>query len=228
MDIAAAHAAGGTNWDGLTAIGTIALAVVTAVALGATILITRQDRTRAAGQLKDERAAADARLDRQLKASDKQLARQLEHSEVQLRDAREHARCEQQEADAWAVEVSFSSQMTSRDLSVKLLGASVRNRSARTVKWLDCGFSPDGKSVVQARSMSYLPGGAWDALTDMSGYEKSLVPGTGVEFDSDPVPVALATAPYPVVQWTDMQNQRWEHKRGQVRRISAMSRWVRS
>jgi hypothetical protein len=202
VGIAAAHAVGGTDWDALTAVGTMALALVTLVAVVATIVITRQDRTR-----------ADAQLDRQLKASD-----------AQLRDAREHARCEQQQADAWAVEVRFSTEQagSQADMSAKRLGAVVRNRSARTVKWLECWFSPDGASVIQAGSMGYLlPSGRPDLLTDMSGYEKSLVPGAGVEFDSDPVPGAQATAPYPIVRWTDMQGQRWEHKRGEVYRVRA-------
>lgn len=80
VDIAVAHAAAGTDWDALTAIGTLALAAVTLLAIMTTIVVTVQDRRR-----------TDQRLSRE----------------------REQARLEQQESDAWEVQIRLAQWPTS-------------------------------------------------------------------------------------------------------------------
>jgi hypothetical protein len=123
VGIAAAHVAGGTEWDALTAVGTLALAAVTLVALAVTIRITRQDRARADKQLKDERDAADARL----------------------RDERTRALDAEQESDAWAVEIlpgTYGSDESDKSAMTVL----VSNLSRRTIVQVDVFFSPEGSA----------------------------------------------------------------------------------
>lgn len=211
--------AGGITAVAWTAVGTVALAVATLAVVVTTIVITVQDRHRADEQLRDERKHADERLERQLK-----------HSEAQLRDEREHARREQQEADAWAVKVHLWTQVVpgQPDAAVRRLAAIVENSSARTVKGAEGRFSPDGKSVIPAESMAYLRGERprKEIMTDMSGYGDILVPGDGVEIASGAVPGSQLAGPYPIVRWTDMQGQRWEHRRGEVRRVADDEPWL--
>jgi hypothetical protein len=59
--------------DEMTAIGTVALAFVTFIAIIVTIVIARRDRRNAMADAQGERDAADARLDRQIAASASQL-----------------------------------------------------------------------------------------------------------------------------------------------------------
>jgi hypothetical protein len=123
VGIAAAHVAGGAEWDALTAVGTLALAAVTLVALAVTIRITRQDRARADKQLKDERDAADARL----------------------RDERTRALDAEQESDAWAVEIlpgTYGSDESDKSAMTVL----VSNLSRRTIVQVDVFFSPEGSA----------------------------------------------------------------------------------
>jgi len=93
-------AAGPPLWpDEATAIGTIALAFLTFVAVVVTIAVTRKDRQNAVSDANIERGLADARLDRELAASgaqlqderaaaDQRLQRQLDASAQQLQDER--------------------------------------------------------------------------------------------------------------------------------------------
>lgn len=223
MDIAAAHAVGGTDWDALTAVGTIALALVTLAAIVTTIVITGQDRTRAAAQLKAERTAADERLDRQ-----------LEHSAAQLRDERDHAVREQREADAWAVRVRFAEVRTSMlrgaapgDLAGSLV-VTVVNLGTRTITRVKARFSPDGEQLVSHRVVEHLPteDAGLGPREETSGYGDVLAPGMAVQIASIPVAPSHLTGPYPVVRWTDVQGQRWEHRKGEVRRVGVHEEWL--
>ncbi|HZS22450.1 MAG TPA: hypothetical protein VFA63_15900 [Pseudonocardiaceae bacterium] len=110
--------ASGPDWASvMTAVGTVALAVVTVVTIIVTIMITRQDRRRADKQLADsqtrhdkeiaeERALADKRLANQLAHSDAQLADERAHSAAQLQEERQRARDLEQRGEAYAVLVT--------------------------------------------------------------------------------------------------------------------------
>jgi hypothetical protein len=226
-----------TDW--LTAVGTVAVAVVAVgVALFAewragkrvqaerehSAKVLADERTYAAGVLADERNAADARL-----------ARQLEASEAQLRGEREHARREQQEADAWAVQVRFvmwpatvPGEGEQGGVDARRLLVVVTNLSARTVTRVEGRFSPDGVGVIPHWEVNYLRGDRprSEALTDMSGYGDILTPGVAVQIESDAVPASQVAGPFPIVRWTDAWGQRWEHRRGEIRQVGVDEPWV--
>ena len=48
----------------------------------------------------------------------------------------------------------------------------------------------------------------------------------GVRFGSDPVPSAQLPGAYPVVRWADRWGQRWEYRRGEVKRIRDGEDWA--
>lgn len=217
---------GVTDW--LTAIGTVAVAIV---AVGVALYAEwRADRRVAA-----ERAHSAVVLAEERRLADKRLARQLEASEAQLRDEREHARREQQEADAWAVQVRFVMWPASVPGEGEQGGADARrllvivtNLSARTVTRVEGRFSSDGARVIPHREVNYLRGDRprSEALTDMSGYGDVLTPGVAVQIESDAVPTAQVAGPFPIVRWTDAWGQRWEHRRGEVRQVGVDEPWV--
>ena len=104
-----------------TAIGTIALAVVTAGAVFTTIFITRQDRKKAGALLVEERAYAAKVLAEERQAADDRLAKQLASSSAEMIAERDHARELDQEAQALAVKVIPGEQFDS--MSSKILAA---------------------------------------------------------------------------------------------------------
>jgi len=44
--------------------------------------------------------------------------------------------------------------------------------------------------------------------------------------ESDPVPAQDFAGPYPVVRWTDRWRTRWEHKRGEIKQVTADASWL--
>lgn len=216
VDIAAAHAVGGTNWDALTAVGTMALALVTLAAVVTTIVITKQDRERAGQQLLDERAAADRRY----------------------REERDHAQEAEQLAQAWAVEVLPGHASDRQDTSN--LSVMVGNMSTRTVTRVEVQFSPDGKSLVMPkRSERLIPqnGSSTVRITSdlpfippdgkfSAAYSGILIPGRHMRFWSDEISDEHLSASYPVVRWSDWLGQRWEHRKGTVRKVDNGEPWV--
>ncbi len=68
----------------MTAIGTVALAAVTVGVIIVTIIITKQDRQRADGQLAKERDRHEQEIVGERMSADERLAKQLAHSDIQL------------------------------------------------------------------------------------------------------------------------------------------------
>jgi hypothetical protein len=91
-----------------TAIGTISLAFITLLTVVTTVVITAQDRRKAAQDLIEERAFAEKQLAIQLKHSEEQLTRQLKDSEEQRFAERKADSEQQQEAAAWQVAVMLA------------------------------------------------------------------------------------------------------------------------
>jgi hypothetical protein len=203
----------GPDWASRwTAIGTIALAVLTLAVIIATIVITGQDRRRA----------------------DKALIAQQEHAEALRREDREHAQEAEQLAEAWAVEVIPHVWPESRDGSTKRLSVSVTNLGSYTITRVAARFSPEGTSLISYESAQRItedsgvyPLGYDDRAAGftMSGYEGILTRGTGLSFRSDPIDTDKLAGPYPVVRWTDRWGQRWEHRKGRVERIEEDEPW---
>ena len=78
-----APAAGGINWDSVTAVGTLALAAVTLLTLAYAILTTSRDRKQAAV----DRISADKRLEAERNAGEQRLKDERDHAaEVRRRD----------------------------------------------------------------------------------------------------------------------------------------------
>jgi hypothetical protein len=213
-----------------TAIGTIALAVMTLAAVITTIIITTQDRASARTSLDQERAAADARL-----------TRQLEHSDAQLQAERQAAQDAEQHAEAYAVQVVLGVQADAPPDaygdpgdSVKTLVVMIANRGKYTVTRVEAQFGPNGTSLIPPRRSERLPG--LDNLSDRlragqpgltePAYGNSLTPwDAGMRFQTDQLGSLHVTGPYAVVRWTDRWGQRWEHKKGEVRKISEDEHW---
>jgi hypothetical protein len=80
------------DWNKLTAIGTLALALVTFLALLATIGVAAWERSHTDKQIAAEREAADGRMQRQMDHSDAQLAGQQARHEKEIADERRRAR----------------------------------------------------------------------------------------------------------------------------------------
>ena len=195
-----------------TAVGTIALAVLTFAAVATTIVVTVQDRRR----------------------TDAQLARQLEHSETQMREERARVQEGEQQASAWAVEiVPGTDGLDESDTSS--MTVLVSNLSTRTIVRIEAKFSPDGINLVRGARAEHLhkrivddsrhpyfsvPDGRFGVA-----YNGILTPGSCMRFWSDEVADKNLKAPYPVVRWTDSLGQRWEHKKGEVRKISESEPW---
>jgi C4-dicarboxylate-specific signal transduction histidine kinase len=98
-------AAGSPLWpDETTAVGTVALAFVTVVAILVTLMITRQDRRNSAEDSTSERKDADARLERQISASVEQLQAERQAADArlerQIAASTEQLQAERQTADA--------------------------------------------------------------------------------------------------------------------------------
>jgi hypothetical protein len=82
-----APATGGINWDALTAIGTLALAVVTLLTLAYAIWTTRRERRQAASDRED----AEKRLEAERMAGDQRLRSQQDHEAKMRRRDRQIA-----------------------------------------------------------------------------------------------------------------------------------------
>ncbi len=203
----------GPDWASRwTAIGTIALAVLTLAVIITTILITVQDRRRA----------------------DKALIAQQERADALRREDREHAQVAEQEAEAWAVEVIPHVWPESRDGSTRRLSVSVTNLGSYTITRVVAQFSPEGTSLISYESARRISEGprvppfAYDDRTAgfiMSGYEGILIRGSGLDFRSDPIADDKLAGPYPVVRWHDRWGTCWEHKKGKVERIEEGAPW---
>jgi hypothetical protein len=195
-----------------TAVGTIALAAATLIALATTIVITVQDRRHANEQIQE---------DRQLVRDREQLAAAYA---VQVVLGQKLAG---EPMDPIYEEPGES---------VKCLVAIVVNRSEYTITGIEARFSLDGKNLVSLRSdervSGYpdLPGRLQSGLSgprDDTRFGDRLTPwDTGMRLESYLVPEQDLAAPYPIVRWTDRWGTRWEHKRGEVEKVDESAPWL--
>jgi hypothetical protein len=119
---------------------------------------------------------------------------------------------------------------------VKFLAAMIVNHGRYTITGIDARFSPDGESIIPHRRFKRLPDfddlpdglrSGFSRLADDKGYGDMLAPrDAAMRFESDGVDVNHISGPYPVVRWTDRWGQRWEHKKGDVRKIDDSASWA--
>ncbi len=218
-----------------TALGTIALAVVTLAAVLTTIVITAGDRRGAAARLADERAH-----------SDRQIATEREFSKNQAEEEWHAARDREQLAEAYAVQVVMGEAVVDTDVptneygdpdgSVKRLAALVVNRGKYTITQLEAQFCLSGTQLITPHRTERISGlldlpaqlhfgwGAPEREWAMSG---TLTPwDTGMRFETDRIHVRHLGNSYPVVRWRDQWGTRWEHNRGRVRTVVEGEQWV--
>ena len=220
--------------DWLTAAGTILVAVA---AVGVALFAERRadervkaEREHSATVLADERKAADARL-----------LRQQEHSDEQLRRERQASWDAEQLAQAYAVQVVMGEMDAGPpaadgvygdpvgEPNAKILAVMIVNRGSYTITRIEAQFSPDGLSLIPHHRFTRLAGFddvpellrvRFSRLRDDTGYGRILAPGdTGIRFETDPVGVNHLAGPHAVVSWTDRWDQRWEHKKGDIRKL---------
>jgi hypothetical protein len=248
-------AAGPPVWpDETTAIGTVALAFATFIAVIATILITRRDRENAAIDAKTEREIADARLDRQIEASasqlqversaaDDRLQRQLDASVAQFQAEREALREQNQLEEAYLVQVApgrmdprlYQTRVTSDpDTPITCPCVIVVNRGSYTITDIQARFSPDGQSMLaydkreHFSSLRNLPDemrSSWIAEEPDTRLDTLTHMDGALRFSHDAIAEKNLFGTYPLVRWRDRWNQMWEYKLGRVRTISENEPW---
>ena len=215
-----------------TAIGTIALAVATLIAVLTTIVITAQDRRGAAARLASERAH-----------SDKQLADERAFSQAQLEEERRIARDREQWSEAYAVQVALGERSAADPGEgappASRLGGIVVNHGHYTITGIEARIrlaGGGGPSLVPFAGSERVPCTAdldERLRNGMSGLLEALMHSDrlspwdiGLRFWSDPISSAQFPGAYPVVRWTDRWGTRWEHRLGQVRQIEDGQEWV--
>ena len=248
-------AAGPPLWpDEATAIGTIALAFLTFVAVVVTIAVTRKDRQNAVSDANIERGLADARLDRELAASgaqlqderaaaDQRLQRQLDASAQQLQDERAVIEKREQLAEAYLV------QVTPGRMSVEWYGSLIStepgtaitcpcviivNRGNYTITDICARFSYDGTSVMQYDKQEHFSGlrGLPEELSNYIADEPdirltTLTPtDVGLRFSHDAIAKRNLHGAYPIVRWRDRWDQTWEYKLGIVYEVESNQPWT--
>jgi hypothetical protein len=243
--------ASGPDWASImTAIGTVALAIVTVSTIIATIVITKQDRQRSDKQLADaqirhdkevadERALAYKRLTEQLAHSDAQLADERAHSAAQLQEERQRSHQAEQRGEAFAVLVTpgrIPANLANPAESAETGEAEERpvavviNNGRFTITNLDARFARNS-ILYQCQQMEYYS--AYPTLPEelVSGLVADpainiLPPGfAGVRFIGGSMAAQELRGINPIVRWTDSWGTRWEHKVGQVRSIAAEEPW---
>ncbi len=197
--------AGGPDWaDIMTAVGTVAVAV-------AAVWVALWTDRRSWRQLRDERRVAVER---------------------------------EQRTEAYSVQVvpAYMSADGPADRSgdpdgpVWRLAVMVVNHGYYTITGVEAQFSLDGRgSLIQPQRSEYVSGfaelpkalrGDW-AGSPAYAMQDVLTPrGTGIRFESPAVPVSVLANPYPLVRWTDRWGARWEHRRGEVRRVGDDEEWA--
>jgi hypothetical protein len=196
-----------------TAVGTIALAVLTLAAVVTTIVITVQDRRR----FREERGRSDKQI-----AEERRIARERE-----------------QFAEAYAVQVTLvkSGIHGEGEDAARRLIAAIVNHGAQTITRVEVRFSPDGGSVIPARKQERLPvdsnlpsnvmGPHHVVSAEAAAFRDRLTPwDTGITAETDPIGVRHLTDPRVIVRWTDRWGTRWEHKRGDVQPVDESAQWA--
>lgn len=118
---------------------------------------------------------------------------------------------------------------------LRRLAVMVINGGYNVITKIEVHFSYDGKSLVPQSSYQWMPGfhdvtqqlvdAGWESLPE-APIRGVLVPNQGVLFKSDTVHAQLLMDPYPIVRWSDRYGTRWEHRLGKVRRIRDDESWV--
>jgi len=190
-----------------TAVGTIALAIMTLAAVITTIVITAQDRRRSEAQIRNEHRneqLGEAYLVRVL----------LGERETGKRD------------DVY----------DEPDGTARVLGAIVVNNGRYTITAIEARLELADGSLVGFLRPERVPGatdlddrlrgGMTDLLEAFSSPDRLTPWDRGMRFESDPLDTAHAVGAYPVVRWTDRWGTRWEHRRGEVRQIDDGAPWT--
>lgn len=189
-----------------TAIGTIALAVLTLATVITTIIITVQDRRHA----------------------DMALIAERQRSDNQRREDREERQRTEQLTEAWAVEIL--PKMADDSDTSQYLGVDVNNLGSWTITNVEVRFTPDGHSLIFwdkiERLREYESGAfSYHASYSKSGYAGVLTKGSGMRFWTQPIGNELLDQPFPIVRWRDRWGTCWEHRQGTVRRIAEDEAW---
>jgi hypothetical protein len=120
------------------------------------------------------------------------------------------------------------------DDEARTLVLMIANRSKYTITNVEAQFSTNGTNLVGHHRSERLAG--LDNLPDVlragqpglieSAYDNALTPwDAGMRFQTDAIGVRHIAQPYAVVRWTDRWGQRWEHKKGRVRKINDGEKW---
>jgi hypothetical protein len=224
--------------DGLaawfTAVGTLALAVV-----AAGVALWSDKRTGA--RLADERSH-----------SENLLAREQAFSRAQLEEERQAVREREQLTEAYAVQVvlgekpqvvadvpieelSTAANIYGKSVDLMHLAAVIVNCGSYTITRVEAQFSPDGRSMiphhrwVRVSSFPDLPERVkedFEAAPETAMYHTLTPRDAGLRFETDAIDRRHLQSPYSVVRWTDRWGTRWEHNRGEVRRIDESTPWT--
>jgi len=181
-----------------TAIGTVALALVTVAAIITTIVITVQDRRR---------------VDKREQYAEAYMVRVLQGE----RDAGPPTDEIYDEADAALKRLGA---IVINGGAYTITGIEARLRLA------DCTVVPFGRSerVTGTRGLDDRLKDGMTGLLEALTHGDRLAPwDVGLRFYSAPRPIA---AWYPIVRWTDRWGTRWEHRRGEVRPVKDGRPWA--
>lgn len=108
----------------------------------------------------------------------------------------------------------------------------VINHGAYTIEKVEARLEVGGSDMAVFASEKRIPGGHGPAaeLGADAGLESTfrhdlLTPwDVGLRF-SEPSPSGNVIGAYPVIRWRDRRGTRWEHRKGQARRIRRWARW---
>lgn len=228
-----------TNWEAVTGLGTVAVAVV---AVGVAVLgewrtsaRVRSERRHAAKVLAAQQEHSNEQLRLERAAADARLKLQQEHSERQVREERQAAQESLQLEEAYAVRVSTGWQdgrITDPHINadphdvLQSMVVVVINRSRLTVTDVDVRlFRGDNgqNSPTKTERIAEIPPAAdqsqWieGPLKDLGN--RTLAPWSGgLRFIGSATVDYRLDGSYPMVRWTDRWGQRWEHSKGRVRK----------
>jgi hypothetical protein len=205
----------------MTAIGTVAVAVV---AVWVAFYTERQ---------------ADKRMRDERKHSEKRLREERERSDTRLAEERQLFQDREQFAAACAVQVTLMRgfvQSKGEDEAQQLI-AVVVNHGTQTITRIVVRFSPDGESVAPARQRERLhaelnlPAEArvaqrFGPSAERGPFADRLTPwDMGITAETDLIKVRRLTEPRVTVRWTDGWGTRWQHKRGDVKKVDESAKW---
>ncbi len=181
---------------------------------------------RAGVRVRAEREHSAIVLATEREAADQRLLTQIAHSDAQLRAQADAAWEAEQLSEAYAIEVVLGEWANSDEARTLIL--MISNRGRFTITRLEAQFSTNGQNLLPHRRSQRLSD--VDRMPDVlrthvgthadAAYGNVLTPwDAGMRFESDEIHVRHISEPYSVIRWTDRWGQRWEHKKGEVRRV---------